>query len=175
VKRLHLQPQRTKPKVSIMADNIDNLVENTKIKLLDGFSDEERSEFLSLGTVREYNLQETIISEEQDDMNIYLVTDGEVFVWRKNVPMLKYKKGDIFNETKVFFPKPNAFTVTAEKRTTIMKFSRREILTFFSLKPERLFKIFTLNIISILARKLEAYEEKLISHYYQAVSFLKGE
>jgi len=158
-----------------MAEYIENLVETTKIKLLDGFSDEEKSEFLSLGTVREYHLHDTIITEDQDDKNIYLVTDGEVSIWRKNVPIFKLKKGDVFNETKIFFPKPNTFTVTAEKLTIIMKFRRREILTFFSLKPERLFKILTLNIISILARKLEAYEEKLISHYYQAVSFLKGE
>jgi len=158
-----------------MEESTDAIVDDKKIKLLDGFPDEEKMEFLSFGTVREYHLHDTIITEGQDDKNIYLVMDGEVSIWRRNVPIFKLKKGDVFNEAKIFFPKPNTFTVTAEKRTTIMKFRRREILTFFSLKPERLFKIFTLNVISILARKLEEHEEKLIGHYYQAVSFLKSE
>lgn len=158
-----------------MVENPENLIVNKKIKLLDGLSIEERMEFLSFGTVREYYLHDKIIIENQDDMNIYLVMDGEVSVWRKNIPIFELRKGDVFNETKIFSPKPNSVTVVAEKRTTIMKIGRKEVLNYFSLKPERLFKIFVLNIVSILSRKLENYEEKLVSHYYQAISLLKGE
>jgi len=56
-----------------MVENPENLITNKKIKLLDGLSVEERMEFLSFGTVREYYLHDKIITENQDDMNIYLI------------------------------------------------------------------------------------------------------
>ena len=158
-----------------MIDSPEKLIENKNIKLLDGFSIEERLELLSFGTVEEFYLNDQIISELQDDMNIYIVLDGEVSLWRKNIPILRLKQGDIFNEKKIFSPNaPNKLTIVAERRTKVMKIGRKEFLNFFSLKPERLFKVFVLNIIAILSHKSEEYEEKLVGVYFQTFSSPRG-
>jgi len=141
----------------------ENLFQNQRIKLLDGFSVQDRIEFLSFGKVVEFNLHDKIILEYEDDSYIYLIMNGEVSIWKKDVPVFALKAGDVFNEIKIFLPKPNNITVIAEDKTTVIKFKRNEILNYFHLKPERLFKIFTLNIISILFKKIEGYEESLIN------------
>lgn len=150
-----------------MVENPENLIVNKKIKLLDGFTNEEKLEFLSIGAIRDFYLHDKIITETEEDLNIYIVMDGEVSIWRKNVPLFQLKPGDVFNEIKIFLPKPNNLTVIAESKALIMRFARKEILNYFQLKPERLFKIFTLNIISILYKKIDIHEEKLINQYLQ--------
>jgi len=157
-----------------MFGNSEYLIKNKKIKLLDRFSADDRIEFLSFGTVKEFNLQETIITEKHDDVNIYLILEGEVSVWRKNLPIFRLKSGEVFNESKIFYPRTtNTVTVVSEKQTLMFIIGRKEVLNYFSLKPERLFKIFTLNIVSILSKKLEGFEEKIVDLH--VLSHLRSE
>jgi len=157
-----------------MFGNSEYLIKNKKIKLLDRFSADDRIEFLSFGTLKEFNLQETIITEKHDDVNIYLILEGEVSVWRKNLPIFRLKSGEVFNESKIFYPRTtNTVTVVSEKQTLMFIIGRKEVLNYFSLKPERLFKIFTLNIVSILSKKLEGFEEKIVDLH--VLSHLRSE
>ena len=155
-----------------MVDKNKNLGADRRIKLLDGFSVEERMEFLAAGKIREFFLHDIITSENQEDMKLYLILDGEVSIWRKNVPIKNLKSGDVFNEIKIFFPRSNGITVRAEKHSSLLRFERSEIFDYFNIKPERLFKIFTLNTFSILIKKLDYYEEKLIHHYFESLKTL---
>ena len=150
-----------------MVENPENILQNKKIKLLEGFSDEERREFLTCGAIREFYLHDKIISENEDDAHIYLILDGDVSVWRKDVRIFKLKSGDVFNEIKIFNPKPNNITVLAESNCMIFRFTRNDVLNYFKLKPERLFKIFMLNIVTILLKKIEGYEDRLIDYNLQ--------
>lgn len=156
-----------------MIDIIEYLITNKIIRLLHGFSNEECREFLSLGIIKEYNQNDVIVSENQEDINIYLIVEGEASLWRKNVPILEFQKGDVFNETKIYSPRSNSYTIIAEQQTVVLKFSRNDILLYFSFKPERLFKIFTLNVISILLKNIEDNEDQIISFYYQSMQLMK--
>lgn len=156
-----------------MLDTLEYLVTNGMIRLLHGFSNDECREFLSLGIIKEYGHNDVIVAENEEDINIYLIVEGEASLWRKNVPILEFQKGEVLNEVKIYSPRSNNFSVIAEQQTVIMKFSRNDILLYFSFKPERLFKIFTLNVISILLKNIENYEDQLISFYYQSVQLMK--
>ena len=142
---------------------------NIKLNLLDGFSLEEKMEFMSLGVLREYYLHDVIISEKRDDPSIYLILDGEVSLWKRNVPIFHLKPGDVFNEVKIFLPKHHFITAMAESKSSILRFNRNEILNFFHLKPERLFKIFMLNFVMTLLRRIDGYEDKLIDYYFHLI------
>ena len=142
---------------------------NLKLKLLDGFSLEEKMEFMSLGVLREYYLHDVIITEKKDDPNIYLILNGEVSLWKSNVPILHLKSGDLFNEMKIFMPTHHLITAVAERKTSILRFNRNDILNFFHLKPERLMKIFMLNLVISMLNRIEEYEDKLISYYLDHV------
>ncbi len=138
-----------------------------KIKLLEGFTDEEVNEFLSFGIPMEFQVHDTIITENQFDTFIYIVVDGRVSIWRKNIPLLDAKKGESFNTTTILLQRPTTISVIAEATTRIIKIKRSEVLKFFSMKPERLFKRFTLNMITILLKKVEVYEERMMDYYLE--------
>jgi len=150
-----------------MSEISEDFFGNQKIRLLEGFSDEEVKEFLSFGIPMEFHLHDTIIIEGQDDRCVYLILDGEVSIWKKNIQIFTSKKGDVFNFTTIFFPKANLVKVMAEAHTKIIKIKRREVLKFFSLKPERLFKIFMINAVSILLKRVDGYQDLLVNEYIQ--------
>lgn len=156
-----------------MLSTIDYLITHKKIRLLNGFSDKECQELLSLGHIKAYETNEIILTENQDDMNIYLLIEGEASVWKKKVPIYEFKRGAMFNETKIYSPRSNSFTVMADEKAVVLEFSRDDILNYFSFKPERLFKIFTLNVISILLNTIENREEQIIGFYYQSMQMMK--
>ncbi|MFC1492850.1 Crp/Fnr family transcriptional regulator [candidate division KSB1 bacterium] len=156
-----------------MSEEVRQSYLNSNIRLLDKFSTKEIDELLSTGLISEFNLHDRIILENDQDLNIYIILNGEVSVWRKNVPVARLKKGDAFNETKIFIPSPNKISVMAECQTTILKLEREKLMDYFHRKPERLFKIFTLNILTTLFKKLEEYEEVLVSHYFKTLKYLQ--
>jgi CRP-like cAMP-binding protein len=140
----------------------EQLIGNTRMKLLAGFSEKDRNDFLHIGRVYQYHLHDTIIREQDEDLNLYLVLEGAVSLWRRNIPVTNLQQGDVFNESKIFLPRSNANTVVADDETVILKCSRQDVLQFFTRKPERLLKIFVLNIVAILSNKLTSCEDILI-------------
>ena len=98
------------------------------------------------------------------DLNLYLVLSGIVSAWRGGVKVTQLGAGDILNETKVFLPGPNELTAKAETPdTVVLCLPRTELLTYFRDRPERLLKVFVLNIVAILAKKLGDREESIVA------------
>ncbi|MFC1565172.1 cyclic nucleotide-binding domain-containing protein [candidate division KSB1 bacterium] len=155
-----------------MAEELKDYLIETRIRLLDKFTDKEKKELFTNGSIGEFQMHDRIVSENDNDLCIYIILEGEVSIWRKNVPVTRLKKGDTFNETKLFLPAPNKISVMAESQTTILKLERECLMDFFHRKPERLFKIFTLNILATMFKKLEDYEEILVSHYFKTLKYL---
>jgi hypothetical protein len=48
--------------------------------------------------------------------------------------------------------------------TTVLQLSRADLLAYFRDRPERLLKVFVLNIVAILAQKLEEREDSIIAN-----------
>lgn len=149
-----------------IAESYNPLVALKRNRLLQGFSKVELNEFYNLGDEIDYSLHDLIISENDDDFNIYIIITGEVSIWKKNVPVLKLCDADAFNETKVFFPRPEETSVRAEKHSKIFRINREKVLQFFVTKPERLFKIFTLNVLTVLQNKIGNYEKQLVQFFH---------
>jgi len=149
------------------SESLDYIINSPRIKLLHGFSVSDRSDFFTFGYIQDYYLHDMIISENQDDMNVYILIEGEVSIWKSNVPVLRLKEGNTFNEARIFFPKPVPLVVRSEGQTKIFKISRDKLLDYFVTRPERLFKIFTLNVLTVLQHKIEYYEQQLVQSYQQ--------
>jgi len=156
-----------------MSEDLKNLLLDGRIRLLDKFTETEKEELFSIGSINEFQMHDRIIFENEEDHKIHIVLDGEISVWRKNVHVIRLKKGDSFNENVVFFPAPNKISVMAESQTNIFGVERDKLLDYFHRKPERLFKIFTLNILAVMSKKIEDYEEVLVNHYFKTLKFLE--
>ena len=107
-----------------MNTHSEHILGSVKIQMLAGFSEKDRKDFLTAGSIREYYKNDRIIVEHQKDLHVYLVMDGWASVWRKEIRLSELRAGDMFNETKIFLPKTNTATVIAEEPTSVLKFSR---------------------------------------------------
>jgi len=65
----------------------------------------------------------------------------------------------------IFLPRPNPLAAMAETEdTAILCLPRADLLAYFRDRPERLLKVFVLNIVAILAQKLEDREDSIIAN-----------
>lgn len=142
---------------------------STPVKLLAGFAREDRRDFLETGRVLEYGLDERIAEEGERDLHLYVVLSGSVSTWRRGVKVATLSAGEVLNETKIFLPRPNQVTAVAAEDAVVLRLPRSEVLAYFRDRPERLLKVFVLNIVAILAQKLETSESQLIAGCLPAV------
>jgi len=136
----------------------------TPVKLLTGFARDDRRQFLARGRPVELAFQETFMEEGDRDLNLYVVLTGSVSTWRGGVKTATLGAGEVLNETKIFLPRPNPNAAVAETEdTAVLRLPRSELLAFFRDRPERLLKVFVLNIVAILAHKLENRDDAMIA------------
>lgn len=140
-------------------------------KLLAGFARDDRRQLLAGGRAVELAEHETFMHEGDRDLNLYLVLTGYVSVWRGDVQVATLGAGEVLNETKMFLPRPNQHSARAEiEGTTLLRLPRVELLSYFRDQPERLLKVFVLNIVAILAQRVEDREESMLSGLIGAVA-----
>jgi len=152
-----------------LIDNADKHAGYVDCMLLSGFSENEISEVFELGYLQEYYLHDLIINEKQEHCTVYFVLDGIVSLWKMNAPVITLKKGEVFNESIMFFPGTDSMVARAEEETKIYKIDRDTFLDYFVSKPERLFKVFTLNTLASLQRKMVFYENRIAQLYHKIV------
>ena len=134
------------------------------VKLLAGFARQDRRDLLARGIPFEVGLLETFMQEGDRDLNLYLILSGHVSTWREGVRLGALGAGEVLNETKLFLPRPNRHSARAEAEgTLLLRLPRVELLGFFRDRPERLMKVFVLNLVAIQAFKLEDCEESIIA------------
>ncbi len=148
-----------------MIDNYELMLLSKGLRIFEGFSIREKMELLLLGHIRQYFIHDLIVVENRNNQNIYLIFEGEVSVWRKNVPVATLTRGDLFNETKIFSSRQETINVLAETHTTLLQIDRNVLLNHFEKRPERLIKKFVLNMLNILFGKIEKYEEEIVNAY----------
>lgn len=131
--------------------------------LLRKFPPEDFREFLLCGKLEEYNAGDTIVSEKDHFVNDgFLVVDGSVSLFKEDVYIAKLQSGDFIGETFLFKNRAPSGTLIATRPAAVIRFERDSVLTFFESRPDRLFKIFIMNLIDLQNQKLIYAGKKLL-------------
>jgi CRP-like cAMP-binding protein len=130
--------------------------------LLRNFHYEDIMEFLNLGTEERFVQDDVIINEEEYVNSAYLITRGKVSIWKDNIQLATLDKGNFLGETFLFSKNNRMAKVVSEGESQLLKFDRYEALNFFRKKPEKLFNIFTRNIIEIQQQKISNMNVQLL-------------
>lgn len=136
---------------------------NSSPLLLRKFPPEHFRDFFICGELVEFNAGETIISEKDTFENDgWLVADGSVSLFKEDVYIAKLQPGDFFGETFLFKSRAPSGTLVASRPTALIRFKRESALQFFESRPDRLFKIFIMNLIDLQNQKLIYAGKKLL-------------
>ena len=130
--------------------------------LLRGFSGQERSDFLAIGQEKRLGPDEELVRENMPGSSLYIVREGEVSVEKLGVTMSSLQGGDVLGELVIFRPSARSATVRALAPATVLEFEKDSIMTFFKRRQERLFKIFVINVINVLSRKLDRTDDRVV-------------
>ncbi len=138
-----------------------NLLTNPPL-LLQNFSEQDISDFIDAGIIERYGLGDPIMKQGELGTTACLIVSGLVSVWKEDNMIVTLGPGEFIGEMFLFKQSYRIANVIAEENTIILRFHRKTVLDYFRKKPERLFKIFTMNIINIQQRKIEAMDKKII-------------
>lgn len=130
--------------------------------LLRNFHHEDTMEFLQLGEMEHYMRDEIVVSEPDYINSAYLITSGKVSVWKDNIQLNSFSTGSTLGETFLFSKNNRLGKVVAEGKVQLLRFERYEALNFFRRKPEKLFNIFTRNIIEIQQQNINNMNSQIL-------------
>lgn len=131
--------------------------------LLRKFPPGDFRDFLLCGKLEEYNAGDTIVSEKDHFVNDgFLIADGSVSLFKEDVYIAKLQPGDFIGETFLFKNRAPSGTLVATRPAAVIRFERDDVLAFFENRPDRLFKIFIMNLIDLQNQKLIYAGKKLL-------------
>ncbi len=130
--------------------------------LLRNFHYEDIMEFLNLGKEERFLQDDVIINEAEYVNSAYLIAKGEVSIWKDNIQLAILDGGNFLGETFLFSKNNRMAKVVSEEDSQLLKFERYDALNFFRKKPEKLFNIFTRNIIEIQQKKISNMNVQLL-------------
>lgn len=130
--------------------------------LLRNFHYEDIMEFLNLGQLERFIQDDVIVNEAEYVNSAYLIASGKVSIWKDNVQLATLTEGNFIGETFLFSKNNRMAKVVSEGDTQLLKFERYDALNFFRKKPEKLFNIFTRNIIEIQQQKISNMNLQLL-------------
>jgi CRP-like cAMP-binding protein len=145
-----------------MQQGINNILLQAPL-LFRNFSSEDLRDFLKIGQPLMFKKEDLIIDEVSSETDTaFLIVSGKVSVWKDEIHLASLSDGDFIGETFLFSKGGRTASVSAQEDTTLLKFKRSVVLDYFRSKPERLFKLFIMNIIEIQQRKISGMNVKLI-------------
>jgi CRP-like cAMP-binding protein len=131
--------------------------------LFRNFSPEDLRDFMKLGHAQFHRKGDLIIDEESKELDTaFLIVSGKGSVWKDDLHLASISEGDFLGETFLFNKVGRTASVSATEDAITLKFKRAEVLDYFRRKPERLFKIFVMNIIEIQQRRIAGMNAKMI-------------
>lgn len=130
--------------------------------LLRNFHYEDIMEFLQLGNEERFVQDDVIVNEAEYVNSAYLISRGKVSIWKDNIQLATLSKGNFLGETFLFSKNNRMAKVVSEGESQLLKFERYDALNFFRKKPEKLFNIFTRNIIEIQQQKISNMNVQLL-------------
>lgn len=143
-------------------DRVQQILESSPL-LLRQFSPEEFREFILCGELEEYDAGETIVSEKDDLTNSgWMVAEGSISLFKEDVFIARLQEGDFVGETFLFKRRAPSHTLVATRPTAVIRFDREPVLNFFNNRPDRLFKVFIVNLIDLQNQKLVYAGKKIL-------------
>lgn len=130
--------------------------------VLRNFHYEDIMEFLNLGTEERFIKDDVIINEAEYVNSAYLIAEGKVAIWKDNIQLATLFDSSFLGETFLFSKNNRMAKVISEGDSTLLRFERYDTLNFFRKKPEKLFNIFTRNIIEIQQKKISNMNVQLL-------------
>lgn len=130
--------------------------------LLRNFHYEDIMEFLNLGKEERFMQDDLIVNEAEYVNSAFLICKGKVSIWKDNIQLATLDKGNFLGETFLFSKNNRMAKVVSEGDSQLLKFERYDALNFFRKKPEKLFNIFTRNIIEIQQHKISNMNVQLL-------------
>src|SRR5690554_5799664 len=146
----------------VLPDYIKNFLKQPPT-LLRNFHYEDVLEFLQLGITERYIADETILSEEEYVNSAFLVAVGKVAIWKDGIQLATLSEGDFLGEAFLFSRNNRMAKVTAHGDCILLRYERYDALSFFRKKPEKLFNIFTKNILDIQQKKISNMNVQLLN------------
>ena len=144
-------------------------------KLLHHFDDKSLREFLDIGEVQRFRIGDKIMEEGELATSACLIARGIISIWKEDIHITNLGVGDFIGEAFMFGKSRRIANVFAEEDVVLMRFSRKAVLEFFQAHPERLFKIFVMNIIAIQQQKISRMDQKIVQIQKQIMSNQPGE
>lgn len=146
----------------VLPDYIKNFLKQPPM-LLRNFHYEDVLEFLQLGVTERYLADDTILNEEEYVNSAFLVANGKVAIWKDNIQLATLSEGDFLGEAFLFSKNNRMAKVTAQGDCILLRYERYDALNFFRKKPEKLFNIFTKNILDIQQQKINNMNVQLLN------------
>jgi CRP-like cAMP-binding protein len=137
-------------------------VATEKDMLLEGLSDQDKSEFLSIGKEKEFAFHEMILQEGTPGRRMHIIHEGRVSIWLKGCMVGELGPGDTLGTTVILAAHSRTATVRAESRVVLKSFDRDEVMGFFRKKPPRLFQTFFINISRVQVNTLRKANERIL-------------
>ncbi|MFA5668323.1 MAG: cyclic nucleotide-binding domain-containing protein [Balneolaceae bacterium] len=146
----------------VLPDYIKNFLKQPPM-LLNNFHYEDVLEFLQLGITEKYIADDTILNEEEYVNSAFLVAVGKVAIWKDGIQLATLSEGDFLGEAFLFSRNNRMAKVTADGDCILLRYERYDALNFFRKKPEKLFNIFTKNILDIQQKKISNMNIQLLN------------
>lgn len=150
--------------------NNQNLMPQFKRKLLQNpphllknFHYEDVLGFLDLGNEERFMSGEAVVNEDENVTSAYLVAEGKVGIWKEGIQLAELEVGSFIGETFLFSKQHRMAKVVSENDSILLKFERYDALNYFRKRPEKLFNIFTKNIIEIQQNKISYMNVQLLN------------
>jgi CRP-like cAMP-binding protein len=131
--------------------------------LLKNFHYEDVLAFLELGVEVKFQKGETVVQDNDKVDSAFLIAEGKVGVWRDGIELAQLGVGSFIGETFLFSKQNRMARVISEEDSVLLSFERYDVLSFFRRKPEKLFNIFTKNIIEIQQSKINNMNVQLMN------------
>ncbi|MBS3742127.1 MAG: response regulator, partial [Candidatus Cloacimonetes bacterium] len=121
---------------------------NEKELMLNGFPENIKKEFLSLGRTEKYYSGDMIPLNFKNSTSIIIVEEGKISVWLKNIIIEKLRPNDVWGEENFVFPRSTFTTLRAETDVKILRLNRKKLINFFVYQNEKISKRYMINITS---------------------------
>ncbi|MEA2103457.1 MAG: cyclic nucleotide-binding domain-containing protein [Candidatus Cloacimonadota bacterium] len=154
----------TKKKVRKSSEKDDLIQFLAKVSLFENLSKNDRRNLYDFIHTRKYKSQETVFKKGYPNIVMYIVKDGELNTYLDDslkVSVKTLKPMDYFGEVGVFIDETRTATIVAEKNSTLLAISKRDMKNFMNEFPKAGSKILY-KLGKILSHHLIIANRKLV-------------
>lgn len=153
-----------------MEPAINNLIQHEKVQQVlqsvpsqfRRFTPEDLRGFFMTGQLDVFHAGDVIMTEGSNDIqSAWLVADGSLSIWKEDVEIAHLNEGDFTGEEFLFTKGARIASVKADSDVVLIRFNKESVIDFFRTRPERVFKIFIMNLLETQQRRIKAMNSKV--------------